>query len=115
MARKAHNTITEALMLVGGGVIGAGVALLLAPQSGRKTRSEIARFGKTIGRKGDKAVREFADNVVDMVYTVGEKAADILKSGRELTREGKRGIMTAIERGQESLGSQRRRLARMMG
>lgn len=104
MGRKVNNTMTEVLMLVGGGVVGAGLALLLAPKSGKRTRIEIARFGKTIGRNGEKALRGAADT-----------AAGILRSGKELTREGKNGLLTAVEKGQEALGSGTRKLARMIG
>ncbi len=104
MGRKVNNTMAEALMLVGGGVVGAGLALLLAPQSGRKTRNEIARFGKKINRNGEKALRDVADT-----------AAGILRSGKELTKEGKKGLLTAVEKGQEALGSGTRKLARMIG
>lgn len=78
MARKINNGITDALMLVGGGIVGAGVALLLAPQAGRKTCRELARFGRKIGKAGDNAVRDFATNVTNLADTVGEKAAGIL-------------------------------------
>ena len=115
MARKINNTMTDALMLVGGSVIGAGLALLFAPQSGKRTRTEITRFGKTVGRKSDKAVREFTDNVVDFADRVGDKAVGILHSGKELTKEGRKGILSAIEKGQDTLETQKRKLARMMG
>lgn len=108
MGRKVNNTMTDALMIVGGGIVGAGLALLLAPQSGRKTRNEIARFGKTIGRNGKKAVRDVADRM-------GDAAAGIMRSGKELTKEGKKGLLTAVEKGQEALESQKRKLARMVG
>lgn len=115
MARKLNTTMTDALMLIGGGVVGAGVALLLAPRSGRETRKEIVRFGKTLGSKSDKAIHDFADNITDFADTVGEKGAAILHSGQNLTREGKKGILTAIEKGQDTLERQKRSLARMIG
>lgn len=115
MARKVNNSMADAFMLVGGGVVGAGLALLFAPRSGRKTRNEIVRFGKTMGRKSDKAVRDFADNIADFADTVGEKAAGILHNGQKLTSEGKNGLLTAIAKGQETLEHQKRRVARMIG
>ncbi len=47
--------------------------------------------------------------------SVGEKTVGILRSGQELTKEGKRDILAAIEKGQETLGHQKRRLVRMIG
>ncbi len=79
MARSISNTTTDALKLVGGGVVGAGLALLLAPDSGKKTRREIARLGKSIGRKGDKAVRDLARKATGLAETVAAKASGILR------------------------------------
>jgi gas vesicle protein len=74
--------MTDTLMVAGGGLLGAGVALLLAPCSGRKTRREIARFTRTTGEKAEKAVHELASNVAGYAGSVGEKASKVLKSGR---------------------------------
>jgi len=115
MAQKINNTTTDALLLIGGGVVGAGLALVLAPHSGRETRREIVRFGKKLESKSDKAIHEFADSIADFTDTVGKKAVNILHSGQELTKEGKRGILTAIEKGQKTLEHQKRRVARMIG
>jgi len=115
MAHKLNNTTTDALLLIGGGVVGAGLALVLAPHSGRETRREIVRFGKKLESKSDKAIHEFADNITNFADTVGEKAVDILHNGQNLTREGKKNILTAIEMGQKTLEHQKRRVARMIG
>jgi len=115
MAHAINNAKTDALLLIGGGVVGAGLALLLAPHSGKETRREIVRFGKTLGNKSDKVIHEFADSIADFSDSVGEKAVGILHSGQELTREGKKGILAAIEKGQKTLEHQKRRVASMIG
>jgi gas vesicle protein len=90
MARK-DNTVTDALMLVGGGLFGAGVALLLAPRSGRETRREIVRFARTTGEKADRIVHDVSGNVADYAGSVGEKASLMLNSGRnKLEKHGHR-------------------------
>jgi gas vesicle protein len=78
MARKINTTMSDAFMLVGGSVVGAGLALLLAPQSGKKSRTKIARFGRSMGRKGDKVIRNFADNMSEFAGTVGERTVGML-------------------------------------
>jgi len=78
MARKINNTMTDALMLVGGGVVGAGLALLLAPQSGKKSRKEMARFSRSMGKKGDKVIRSFTDNVSEFSEKVGGMTLSML-------------------------------------
>ena len=79
MTRKTSNTMTDALLLVGGGVVGAGMALLLAPQPGTKSRKEITRFSKEVGRKGETALHNITASVTGMADTVGEKAAGMLR------------------------------------
>ena len=66
MGRKMNNTMVDALLLAGGGVVGAGMALLFTPQSGRKNRRDLARFGKTVGKKSDRALRSFAGGMADL-------------------------------------------------
>ena len=78
MARKINNTMTDALMLVGGGVVGAGLALLLAPQSGKKSRKEMARFSRSMGKKGDKVIRSFTNNMSEFSEKVGGMTLSML-------------------------------------
>lgn len=81
MARKISNTMTDALMLVGGSVVGAGVALLFAPCSGAKSRRNIARFSKTVTKKGENAIHTFNDSVSDFADTMssmGKKASGLM-------------------------------------
>ena len=70
MARKINNTMTDALMLVGGGVVGAGLALLLAPQSGKKSRKEISRFSRSVSKQGDKVIRNISESMSDFAERV---------------------------------------------
>ena len=60
--------LSSMLWFVVGGIAGAGISLLLAPQSGKATREMIAR--RVNG--GADSVREFRDRVV----TRGEEAWD---------------------------------------
>ena len=81
MARKASNTVTDALMLVGGSVVGAGLALLFAPCSGAKSRRRIASFSKSVSRKGESAIRSFNDGVsdfADTMSTMGKRASGFM-------------------------------------
>ncbi len=83
MARKGSYTMTDALMVVGGGIFGAGLALLLAPRSGRETRKDISCFTRTMGKKTDRLVHDVAGNIADFTGSVRERAAGLLRDGRE--------------------------------
>jgi len=78
MARKINTTMTDALMVFGGGVVGAGLALLLAPQSGKKSRKEITRFSRSVSRQGDKVIRNISESMSDFAERVGGMTAGVM-------------------------------------
>ena len=65
------NTITDVAMLVGGGVIGAGLGLLFAPYSGAKSRKKMARVGRTMSNRSDKVMRDLSGRMSDLADTMG--------------------------------------------
>jgi gas vesicle protein len=73
-----------------GGVVGAALALLLAPQSGRETRTRI---------------KDFAEGVKEKVTSSVEK-------GKELFEEKKTAITKAVEAGKEAYEKEKERLAK---
>lgn len=115
MSENNNNAMVGALLLVAGGVIGAGVALLFAPQSGKQTRRDIARYSRKARRKAGDLADEFSDAVSGMVETVGEKASEIIAQGKDLAQDAKREVLRAVEEGQEKLEKQKGRLARFFG
>ncbi len=115
MADNNNNAMVGALMLVAGGIIGAGVALLFAPQTGKRTRRDIVRYSKKVGHRAEEVVDDFADSISDMVDAVGEKASDILDRGKDLAYDAKKGVLKAIEEGQQKLEKQRMKLAKLVG
>jgi hypothetical protein len=62
----ATHTERNAAFLVGvlvGAAVGAGVALLFAPHSGRSTRRRIVRSGRKLGQRGRDAWHDLADEL----------------------------------------------------
>ncbi len=114
MAEDNKSAVVGALMLVAGGIIGAGVALLFAPQSGQRTRKDIARFAKRTKHKAEDVVDSFTDAVSDLVEVVGEKASDILEQGKDLAYDAKKEVLKAVEEGQARLEKQRNRLSKLI-
>ena len=118
MSDKNNNVMVGALMLLAGGIIGAGIALLYAPQSGQKTRKEIGRYAKKARRKGEEAmeaVEDFSEQVTEMAESVGERASEILDKGKDMAYGAKKGLLKAIEDGEARLVKERSRLAKMIG
>ncbi|MCM0081739.1 YtxH domain-containing protein [Geomonas sp. Red32] len=119
MAERENNNITTgAMMLIVGGLIGAGVALLYAPQSGDKTRKELGKYAKKARRRtrdAVEAVEDFTEQVTDMAEAVGERAAEILDKGKDMAYGAKKGLLKAMAEGESRLEKQRNRLMKMIG
>lgn len=115
MSDRNATVKAGALLLIAGGIIGAGVALLFAPQSGKATRKDISRYARKARRRAEEVVDDFSDSISKMVDAVGEKAAEILDRGVDMAHDTKKEILKAIEDGQEKLEKQRTRLARFLG
>lgn len=81
-----------------GGIVGAAVALLMAPQTGRETRMRIREFA------GD--VR---DKTKDYVEDVRGKVTTTVEKGKELYEEKKSAITKAVEAGKEAYEKEKER------
>jgi len=78
--RKFGNMFFGAIL---GGLVGSALALLFAPESGEKTRSEIENYFKSIKD--------------EIIHAADEKRAELeeqlqkLRSGQDVPIEGKKG------------------------
>ena len=101
------------LLMAAGGVIGAGLALLFAPQTGDKTRRDLLRYAKKARHKADEAVEELASNVNSMVDTIGEKTEELVEKGKDLAGGSRKELIRLIEEGASKLEKFRTILSRM--
>ncbi len=115
MDDRNDNVMMGTLLVVVGAILGAGAALLVAPQSGRETRRDIARYTRKAGRKVEGVAGEVAESVAEMADAVEEKAEELLEKGKDLSRESREAVLAALNEGQERLGRQRDRLAKLLG
>jgi gas vesicle protein len=75
------------LWFVAGGAIGAGIALLYAPKSGRETRRLISRKaerGRLFVVDTGKDVFERGREIYEHGRKIAEEASEILEKGRKL-------------------------------
>lgn len=84
-----------------GGVVGAALALLLAPESGRETRHKIKELTDDVRGK----VRDYAGDVKG-------KVASTIDKSRELYEEKKSTISKAVEAGKEAYEKEKERLSK---
>ena len=62
---------TSSLMLVGGSVLGAGLALLFAPYSGAKSRKKLARMSKNVSKMSERMAHNVNDSMSDFADSMG--------------------------------------------
>jgi len=115
MSTRNDNVVSGAVMLMAGGVIGAGMALLFAPQSGKRTRRDLARISRKVKDQAVDAVEEFSETVSEMVDSVSDKAAVLLDKGKDMAHSAKMDVLKAIEEGQAKLEKEKMRLAKLLG
>jgi len=81
--RGTSNTGLTVMGFALGALVGAGVALLLAPASGEKTRGEIA----SAARRWTKNARTTLDNARDTVADLGVDARSAVDAGRKAFKQ----------------------------
>jgi len=84
-----------------GGLVGAGVALLLAPQPGKETRQKIKELADEAKEKAAKYAEE-----------VKSKLTSTVEKGTELVEEKKSLITTAVEAGKEAYIKEKEKLGK---
>ncbi len=75
-----------------GALLGAGAALLLAPQSGERTRRELARRAKRIRKEAEGRWDDLVDEVEGKGRELKERVEDWAEDVAEEVKEGKRAI-----------------------
>ncbi len=113
MEDRDKKIAAAALLIVAGGVIGSGLALLFAPQSGCRTRKDILRYSKKVGNRADEVVDDLAANVSNLVEAIGEKTDDLLEKGRDVAGNTRKDLIRLIEEGASKLEKLRTLLRRM--
>jgi gas vesicle protein len=88
------------LAFVTGGLAGAAVALLLAPQSGRESREQVRGYA----RRAEEHVHELADKATQGL----DQAVD---KGREFIKDKQAVVTEAVEAGRTAMQWERERLS----
>lgn len=113
MEDKEKKAVAAALLILAGGIVGAGVALLMAPQSGQRTRKDIARYARKTKNRANDVVDDLSSTVSDLVETLGEKTDDLLDKGKDVAGSARKEVIRLIEEGAASLEKFRTKLSRM--
>lgn len=87
-----------------GGLVGAATALILAPQSGEATRTQLASKSQELRDAGVQQYEAARTRVQDTTVQAQEQARIVLD-------EGKTKVNTAIERGKKAVGEVQEEIA----
>lgn len=113
MEDRDNKIAAAALLILAGGIVGAGVALLFAPQTGQRTRKDILRYAKKSKIRAAEAVDDLSATVSDLVDTIGDKTDDLLDKGKEAAGSARKDLIRLIEEGASRLEQFRTKLSRM--
>ncbi len=98
---RSHSASCVILAFFVGGLVGAGVAMLLAPQAWSQTRQKI----KELAEDAKEKATEYSGQVKSQVNATVEK-------GKGLFEEKKSLVTAAIEAGKEAYGKEKEKLAK---
>jgi gas vesicle protein len=106
-----NGKLDGVLLFVGGGLLGAGLALLFAPQSGRRTRRDIVHLGKMAKKKSEQIQLEMGHAIDSLADDISEKMQEGMDRGREWTEKTTQGVLQALNSGKDYI---RRELENVM-
>jgi len=99
-------------LLAVGAVIGAAVALLLAPKTGEETRELLREKGTDWARQARERSSELAKRAQETMSDAQIKAQEYLGRGREVVEDTSAQLKAAFEAGR---GAMREEIARLRG
>ena len=96
-----NEKLDGVLVFVAGSLLGAGLALLLAPQSGRRTRRDIVHLEKMAKKKSEQIRLEVRHAIDDLVEDISETMQEGMDRGREWTENTTQGVLQALNSGKD--------------
>jgi gas vesicle protein len=100
---KSNTTIHAATAFIVGSLAGAGIALIFAPQSGKRTREDLHYWGKVLKIKSEKAQLELERGMKTLVADVSEKLENAVEEGKHLTDRTVPALLDALESGKKCI------------
>jgi gas vesicle protein len=82
--------------MVGSGLVGAGAALLLAPQSGKRTRRDLRYFGKKVLNRSAAIGMDVRHSVDGLIDEVADKLQEGAQHSFEMAARAGRDVRSAV-------------------
>jgi len=104
MAQNENGGFSASCVLMSfvvGGLLGAGVALLVAPKSGKETRQQLKELAEDVKGKAE----GYIEQMKEQVSTVVEKGKDLLEEQKSI-------LASAVEAGKEAYEKEKEKFAK---
>ena len=112
--RKQKTGAEKAFTFVIGGLLGASVALLLAPQTGSRTRKQLAKVGKQASNRTQQFVGEIAESMDDVIGEILKAGSQGIKKGKTATHRASHEILEVLDAGKKYLEEERGKLEKLL-
>ncbi|MEW6518088.1 MAG: YtxH domain-containing protein [Thermodesulfobacteriota bacterium] len=109
------------ISFLAGTVIGAGIALLVAPRTGEETREILKGYGHDLKEKGGRIpahIKDSAEHAIDRGKEMIEQGRQMISRGTEMVSHGKeyldekkQTLSAAIEAGKEAMKQEKEKLS----
>ena len=100
--------------VLAGAVVGAGVALLYAPQSGARTKKDIRRFARNTVDRLDDLQEDIRGQVTDWVGDMTEAIKDGVDRGKKLGADGYAKVLQSFDNAKKSVDDGRIRFEHLI-
>jgi gas vesicle protein len=115
MMMRNEDVVKVGAAFMIGGAIGAAIALLYAPQSGRETRKDLKRTARRVKNEAVDLVEDTIDRVDDFVDDTKDRVTELIDRGVELSGAARKEIIKTLEQGQKALEKQKNRVMESIG
>lgn len=101
---RGCSLVAVASAFVAGGLLGAGAALLLAPQSGRQSQEQLRGYA----RRAERSVHELADKATEVVDQALDKGREFIKDKQTVLTEAVGAGRAAMHRECDQLSGEKK-------
>src|SRR4029079_3064225 len=97
-----------------GSMVGAGFALMFAPQTGDKTRKQLVKYGKKAGNRAQEFVGEIAESLDGTLQEILDYSGEGIEKGKKLTDRARNEILEVLDAGKKYLEEEKTKLDKIL-